>query len=66
MLSSLPPVAPTYDLLLDFGLAVACQIITRARPLYQTFDLPWPADLAAVAATRINEHLGVDASAWLH
>lgn len=66
MLASLPPVAPTYDRLLDFGLAVAREIIIRARPLYRTFDLPWPAELTAVAARRIHEHLDVDASTWLH
>jgi len=65
MLAALPPVNPTYDRLLAFGLAVAREIVTRSRPLYSKFDLPWPSELAAVAAKRVKEHLGTDTSAWL-
>ena len=56
----------TRDDLLAFGLGFAELLVTRARPLYQRYDLEWPADLASVAARRIHSELGVDVSAWLH
>jgi hypothetical protein len=40
-------------------------MIERARPLYPRYGLEWPADLAAVTAARVHEHLGLEVSAWL-
>jgi hypothetical protein len=64
--AALPPVAATRDALLAFGLGLAELLVTRARPLYERYDLTWPADLARVTATRLQDVLGVDTTAWLH
>ena len=63
--ASLPPVRATRQDIMAFSLGLAELIVTRARPLYETYARPWPADLARVAAARLRDVLGVDASAWL-
>jgi hypothetical protein len=62
----LPPVSATAEGLTAFGLRLAELLVTRARPLYERFDLAWPADLARVTSGRLRSELAVDASAWLH
>jgi predicted nucleotidyltransferase len=64
--AALPPVSATRDGLQSFGLGLSELLITRARPLYPRYDLAWPADLATVAAARVQVQLGVDVIAWLY
>lgn len=63
---ALPPVSATRDGLVAFGLGLAQLLVRRARPLYPTFGLHWPADLAKVAAERVRSQLGIDVSDWLY
>ena len=64
--AALPPVSATREGITAFGLGLAELLVTRARPLFATYGRAWPADLAAVAAARLADTLGVDTSAWLH
>ncbi len=64
--AALPPVSATRDGIVGFGLGLAELMLTRARPLYPAHGLEWPTELAGVAATRLRDELGIDASAWLH
>ena len=64
--AELPPVSATREGLMAFGLGLAELLVTSARPLYERYDLEWPADLAGVTARRVQSELGVDVSAWLH
>jgi hypothetical protein len=64
--ANLPAVRATADDLTAFGLGVARLIVERSRPLFQQHDLVWPADLARVAAARIHDNLGIDATDWLN
>ena len=64
--AALPPVSATREGLIAFGLGLAELLVTRARPLYPRYDLEWPADLAPVTATRVQEQLGIDTTAWLY
>ena len=61
----LPPVSATRDGVVAFGLGLAELLVRRARPLYPTFGLRWPDQLAAVAADRIRVELGIDVTGWL-
>lgn len=63
--AALPPVAATREDIVAFGLGLAELMITRARPLFERYDLVWPDALAAVAARRLLEVERIDASAWL-
>lgn len=65
VIASLPPVSATYDSLLEFELAIAREVVTRARPLFERYGLEWPAALEAVAVRRLRDALGVDTSDWL-
>jgi predicted nucleotidyltransferase len=62
--TSLPPVTPTYDGLLNFEMALARETLTRARPLFDRFGLEWPTALEAVAARNVRDHLGLEFD-WL-
>ena len=64
--AALPPAGATRDGVVAFGLGVAELVVTRARPLYARYDLVWPRELAAVAAARVRDHLGIDTSDWLY
>jgi len=64
--AALPKVSANRDDLVAFGLGVAELVVTRARPLFAALDLEWPEPLARVAAERLRDQLGIDASAWLH
>ena len=64
--AALPPVGATREGITAFGLGLAELLVTRARPLFVTYERPWPSELAAVAAKRLREVLGLDVSAWLH
>jgi len=64
--AALPPARATRDDIIAFGLGLANLLVTRARPLYPRYDLTWPSDLASVAATRLQDWLGVDTQGWLH
>lgn len=64
--ASLPPASATREGVMGFGLGVAQLMIERARPLYPSYGLDWPSDLAAVAADRLGSLLGVDARSWLY
>ena len=63
--AALPPVRATREGITAFGLGLAELLVTRARPLYATYDRRWPAELAVVARHRLRDVLGIDASAWL-
>lgn len=63
--AALPPVRATRDDLVAFGLGLAELLVGRARPLCAARRLAWPTDLAAVAAVRVDEQLGLDISGWL-
>jgi hypothetical protein len=64
--AALPPVGATRDAIVAFGIAIARLTITRARPLYPRYGLAWPADFAAVTASRVRDCLDLDLSDWLH
>ncbi len=64
VINALPPVAPNYDSLLAFELALAEATISRARPQFERLGLDWPAALEAVAAANLTRHLGVEVD-WL-
>jgi hypothetical protein len=64
--ASLPPAGANRDDIIAFGLALARMVLERARPLYDRYDLEWPAALAAVAAGRLRDQLGIEAGDWLH
>jgi len=63
--ASLPPLRATRADVIAWGLALAEMIVSRARPLYPVHSLAWPEDLALVAATRVEQVLGIDISSWL-
>lgn len=65
-MAALPPVGATREGIVAFGLGLAEILVTRARPLFATYERTWPAGLADVSAARLRETLGIDASAWLH
>lgn len=64
--AALPPVAATRGHILAFGLGVAELVVTRARPLFPSYDLVWPAAFAATVAARLQDELGVDTRPWLY
>jgi len=64
--AALPPVRATAEDITAFGLGVARLIVERSKPLFPQYDLVWPADLARVAAARINDNLGIDTADWLN
>ncbi|HEV7721318.1 MAG TPA: nucleotidyltransferase domain-containing protein [Iamia sp.] len=64
--AALPPVRATRADLIAFGLGVAELLLGRARPLFAERGLAWPGDLAAVAAARVGEQLGLGDLPWLH
>jgi hypothetical protein len=64
--AALPPVSATREGLIAFGLGLAELLITRARPLYDRYDLEWPTALSEATAHRVQEQLGVDVHAWLY
>jgi hypothetical protein len=63
--AELPPVAATRVALIDFGVALARLLVTRARPLFVDRGIEWPAALASVVADRVDECLGIDTREWL-
>lgn len=63
--AALPPMSATREGIVGFGLGLAELLVTRARPLYPTYGLAWPSELAAVAARRLRDELGVTATDWL-
>ena len=63
--AALPPVRATREDIVAFGLGVAEQVVTRARPLYERYGLTWPDELAAVVARRVEDELGIDVRGWL-
>lgn len=62
--AALPPVSATREGLIDFGLALAELVLTRARPLYGRYGLEWPTALAVTVAARVHEQLGIDIRGW--
>jgi hypothetical protein len=64
--AALPPVSATRDGVLGFGLALAELLVSRARPLYPRYGLRWPAELAQVAARRLNDELDLAVDGWLY
>lgn len=65
VIDALPPVAPNYDALLAYELAIGQQVITRGRKLFADYGLDWPSAFEAVAAVNLREKLGVTVD-WLH
>jgi hypothetical protein len=63
--AGLPPLQATRADIIAFGLGLAELLVTRARPLFDTYALRWPADLAADAAERLRTVLDIDATSWL-
>ena len=51
--------------MIDFGMAVAELVLTRARPLFDERALPWPSAFAEVVANRLLDVLDLDAREWL-
>jgi hypothetical protein len=64
--AALPPVSATREGIMAFGLGLSELLLTRARPLFDRYGLEWPAPLAATAAARVRDQLGLDLGAWLH
>jgi hypothetical protein len=64
--AALPPASATREGSIAFGLGLAELLLTRARPLFDRYDLEWPAELARVAADRIHDQLGIDISTWCY
>jgi hypothetical protein len=64
--AALPPAGATREAIMGFGLGLAELLVTRARPLYPRYALEWPSALAATAAGRVKETLGLDLTSWLH
>lgn len=64
--AALPAVTATRDGVVQFGLATAQLVITRARPQFTARGIEWPAPLARVAAQRVRACLDIDTSDWLH
>ncbi len=64
--AALPPVAATRDDIIAFGMAVAHQVVSRGRPLFERYEREWPAALARVAADRVRSSLGIDTTDWLY
>lgn len=64
--ADLPPVSATHDGTVGFTVALAELVVRRARPLFPRYGLIWPTALARVAARRLRDELGIDATAWLH
>ena len=64
--AALPPVSATREGLIAFGMGLAELLLSRARPLFHRYDLDWPADLASVAAARVQDQLGIDISSWCY
>jgi hypothetical protein len=52
-LESLPPLRATRADVAAFGLAVAGEVLRRARPLFTKYNLTWPTELEAVARDRV-------------
>ena len=63
--AALPAVTATNRGMVDFSLAIAKLMLTRARPLYAVYDLEWPAEFARVVANRLRECLDIEAGDWL-
>jgi predicted nucleotidyltransferase len=63
--ASLPAVRATRVDIVAFGLGVAEMLVRRARPLYERYELAWPAALAKVVAARVRTELGIETSSWL-
>lgn len=66
VVAALPPVAATEEHVVAFELALAEQVVTRARPLFAERGLTWPTAFARVAADRVEDVLGLDVHPWLH
>jgi hypothetical protein len=63
--AALPAVGATREGVVQFDLALAELVITRARPLFDRYGLDWPSPLAAVAAARLRDQLGIETGTWL-
>ena len=63
--AALPGAAATREAMIAFGMGVAELVLTRARPLFADRGLEWPAPLAAVAADRVRDCLGMEPGDWL-
>ena len=66
VVAGLPALHASREALIEFDLALTREMLTRARPLYARYGLTWPAPLAAVAATRLRDKLGINAADWLY
>lgn len=64
--AALPAAQATRDGMINFTLGTARVIIERSRPLFQRYGLDWPGELAAVAAGRVRDVIGVETSDWLY
>jgi hypothetical protein len=64
--AALPPVAATRESRIGFGMGSARLRLTRARPELARRGIEWPAELAAVAADRVDDVLDLDLRDWLY
>lgn len=59
VISILPAVQPTFQSLLAYELAIAQEVLTRGRVLFDADGIEWPSAFEAVAAKNLREQLGV-------
>ncbi len=65
VIANLPAAQPTFESLLAYELAIADEVITRGRRLFNQYELAWPRPFEAVALANLRTHLHVS-PAWLH
>ena len=59
VISNLPAAQATFQSLLAYEFAIAKEVLTRGRALFEHYGLEWPRDFEAVAAKNLREQLGV-------
>lgn len=64
--AALPAASATREGIMGFSLGSARLLVTRARPLYPSFGLAWPEDLARVTGARLRACLDLDTQEWLY
>ena len=60
ILESLPPLAPTFDSVIEGSLAIAQVFLPRAKALARRTSVPWPRELERATLAHVERGLGVD------